>query len=85
MMELLLLDGFLYYNVLLNNNYMKLTNNKYISILGFIHIDRIDVGLAIDAHPSLEVDMVTQEVKVREQVCIKISLIILTVMFFIHI
>lgn len=64
---------------------MKLTNNKYISILWFIHIDRIDVGLAIDNNPSLEVDMVTQEVKVRNQVCIKISLVILTVMFFIYI
>ncbi len=64
---------------------MKLTNNKYISILGFIHIDRIDVGITIDTHPSLDVNMVTQEVKVRDQVCIKISLVILTVMFFIHI
>ena len=64
---------------------MKLTNNKYISTTGFIHIDRIDVGLAIDTHPSLEVNMVTEEVKSRDQVCIKISLFILTVMFFIYI
>jgi hypothetical protein len=64
---------------------MKLTNNKYISILWFIHIERIDVGLAIDNNPSLEVDMNTEEVRSRDQVCIKISLVILTVMFFIHI
>jgi hypothetical protein len=64
---------------------MKLTNNKYISTLGFIHIDRIDIGIAIDTHPSLDINMVTQEVKSTDQVCIKISLVILTVMFFIYI
>lgn len=64
---------------------MKITQNKYISVLAFFHIDRIDVGITIDTHPSLEVDMNKEEVKVRDQVCIKISLVIFTVMFFIYI
>jgi hypothetical protein len=64
---------------------MKLLDNSYYSVLTFFHIDRIHVGISIDANPSLLVDKNTHEVTERDQVCIKLEIVAITVMFFIYI